>query len=316
MSGDTLKIELYGDMRIELGGRDLTGVLSKKSAGLIAYLMCTPSHQASKKTLRDLLWIDAGEKAAYNLRFNLWSIKKNIPEIDGQNFIITTGGICRINPDYPVEKTGLERLENVNDFSEEALADIIAKGKSLVFMEHFYLKGCDDFNDWLVLERNNRERRVINAFKKVADSFGEKGDYERALTILNKLVSLSPFEDDIHIRLMKIHQRMGNAGEAVREYNEYCGRLKKELSVVPSKELKESYADVLKCAQQEGAGVVRIEDKGYNSDFAAAAEMLKGILPGFESGITVEIDNWSSLDRPSQEFFEALVREKIITIGR
>ena len=86
--------------------------------------------------------------------------------------------------------------------------------------------------------------------------------------------------------------------------------------MVPSKELKESYADVLKCAQQEGAGVVRIEDKGYNSDFAAAAEMLKGILPGFESGITVEIDNWSSLDRPSQEFFEALVREKIITIGR
>ena len=82
MSTDTLKIELYGDMRIEFFGRDLIGVLSKKSVALIAYLMCAPSRQASKSTLKDLLWIDAGEKAAYNLRFNLWSIKKNIPEID------------------------------------------------------------------------------------------------------------------------------------------------------------------------------------------------------------------------------------------
>ena len=44
--------------------------------------------------------------------------------------------------------------------------------------------------------------------------------------------------------------------------------------------------------------------------------MLKGIFPGFEHGITVEIDNWNNLDQKSQELFEALVREKIITIGR
>ena len=67
---------------------------------------------------------------------------------------------------------------------------------------------------------------------------------------------------------MKIHQRMGNIGEAVREYNDYCSRLKKELSVGPSRELKESYTSILKWAQQEGAEVVRIKDKAYNSDFA------------------------------------------------
>lgn len=178
------------------------------------------------------------------------------------------------------------------------------------------MKRCDDFNDWLTLERNNRERRIINALKRVADSFEEKGEYKRALDILNKMVFLSPFEDDIHIRVMKIHQRMGNIGEAVREYNDYCSRLKKELSVGPSRELKESYTSILKWAQQEGAEVVRIKDKAYNSDFAAATEMLKGIFPGFEHGITVEIDNWNNLDQKSQELFEALVREKIITIRR
>lgn len=61
-------------------------------------------------------------------------------------------------------------------------------------MEHFYLKRCDDFNDWLTLERNNRERRIINALKRVA-VFLRKGEYKRALDILNKMVFLSPFED-------------------------------------------------------------------------------------------------------------------------
>ena len=84
--------------------------------------------QASKSTLKDPLWIDAGEKAAYNSsQVQSLEHQKNIPEIDGENFIITAGSTCRINPEYPVvRKTGLERLENVNDFSRD-LADIIEK---------------------------------------------------------------------------------------------------------------------------------------------------------------------------------------------
>ncbi len=147
----------------------------QKIGGAHSYLMCAPSRQTSKSTLKDLLWIDAGEKAAYNLRFNLWSIKKNIPEIDGENFIITAGSTCRINPEYPVEKTGLERLENVNDFSREDLADIIEKGSSLIFMGHFYLRRnvtiSTTGSPW---RENNRERRIINALKRVADSLRKK----------------------------------------------------------------------------------------------------------------------------------------------
>ncbi len=100
MSKDTLRIDLYGDVRIIFNDEDITQKFSKKSIGLIAYLLCTPSQQASKNTLKDLLWIDAGEKAAYNLRFNLWNIKKNIPEVGGENFIITSGNLCRINLPY------------------------------------------------------------------------------------------------------------------------------------------------------------------------------------------------------------------------
>lgn len=316
MDGRVLTVDFYGDMQIQMDGKELREVLSKKSVALISYLMAAPARQVSKNALKDLFWIDAGEKAAYNLRFNLWNIKKNIPEIDGENFILTAGGVCSINPAYPVKKTGLEKLENISDFDEEELEEIIGKGAGLEFMEHFYLKGCDEFNDWLTLERSNRERRIINAGKKAADCFEKKGEHKRALDLLKNVAFLSPYEDDIHTRIMNIHRAMGNFGEAAGEYRNYCQKLKKDLSVTPSREVKEVYSDILAASRLNGAETVRIRNLDYNSEYAAAAEMLRGLFPEFECGMTVEIDNWDNLDQKSKEFFEAMVREKIIIIGR
>ena len=296
MDGRVLTVDFYGDMQIQMDGKELREVLSKKSVALISYLMAAPARQVSKNALKDLFWIDAGEKAAYNLRFNLWNIKKNIPEIDGENFILTAGGVCSINPAYPVKKTGLEKLENISDFDEEELEEIIGKGAGL--------------------ERSNRERRIINAGKKAADCFEKKGEHKRALDLLKNVAFLSPYEDDIHTRIMNIHRAMGNFGEAAGEYRNYCQKLKKDLSVTPSREVKEVYSDILAASRLNGAETVRIRNLDYNSEYAAAAEMLRGLFPEFECGMTVEIDNWDNLDQKSKEFFEAMVREKIIIIGR
>lgn len=317
MGRDRLKIDIYGDIRIKFNDCDITQALSKKSIGIIVYLLCTQSQQASKNTLKDLFWIDAGEKAAYNLRFNLWNIRKYIPEVDGENFIITSGSACRINPSYPLEKDDLEKLEDIQEeIREEDLAEIAAKGSRLIFMEHFYLKDCDDFNDWLALERNNRERRVISALAKAEEFLEEKGDFQNALILLEKMMFLSPFEDDLHIKAIKIHEKMGNYGEAAREYKKYSSWLKKELGVSPSKNLRETYLSIAKKAQMDADGLIYIKDKVYDSDFAAAAEMIKDILSHFEKSIPVQIDNWNGLDEKSKELFETLAKEKIINIGR
>lgn len=317
MGKDVLKIDIYGDIRIQFNDRDITQVLSKKSIGMIAYLLCTPSMQASKNTLKDLFWIDAGEKAAYNLRFNLWNIKKYIPEVDGENFIITSGSNCRINPGYPFEKNDIEKFENIHDdIDSKDLEEIVANSSRLVFMEHFYLKDCDDFNDWLVLERNDRERKIIATLAKVEELLEKKGDFKNALIILEKMIFLSPFEDDLHIKLIQIHEKLGNYGEAARDYKKYSDWLRKELGVAPSRNLRETYLSIARKAQMDTDGIICIKDKVYDSDFAAVTDMLKSVLPEFNGGIPVKIDNWNNLDQKSRELFEILVKEKIITIGR
>lgn len=270
---------------------------------MIAYLLCAPSQQASKNTLKDLFWIDAGEKAAYNLRFNLWNIRKYIPEVDGENFIVTSGGTCRINPDYPVQKGDLEKLAGVRgELFGGDLIGLIETGSRLTFMEHFYLKDCDDFNDWLVLERNNREREIVVVLSNAEKYFEEQGEFHKALSILEKMTFLSPFEDDFHLRIMKIHEKLGNFGEAVREYKQYGDRLKKELGVAPSKSLRETYLSIAQSGEMDIDGIIHIKDNVYDSDFAAATEMLKEVFHNERDSVPVQIDNWNNLDPKSKEF--------------
>lgn len=314
MSKEILQISLYGDISIRLGERDIAGELSKKSVGLIAYLLCAPGRQVSKDTLRDLLWIDAGDKAAYNLRFNLWNIKKHIPQTCGQEFIINSGGMCGVNPAYPFERTDIEGISRGGGRHEAE--QILAAGNSLVFMEHFYIKNCDEFNDWLSLERTERERKVISLLSDAAGYFEEKGEFDRASELLKKIIFLSPFEDDFHIRLMKLYAAEQKFSEAISEYRGYTARLKKELGIAPSRDLREACRAIARVQTDAEARTINIKDKVYNSDYAAATEMFREILCDIGESITVHIENWNNLDGRSREFLDSLIRERIITIGR
>lgn len=314
---DILQIDLYDDIIIRFRGKDITPNLSKKSIGMIVYLLCMPYRQVSKSTLKDMFWTDSGENAAYNLRFNLWNIKKNIPEVNGENFIQTYGGVCRINPDYPLQKSGLDRVESLQgNITEEDLAPVMKSGNRMVFMEHFYLKDCDDFNDWLALERNNRERRIISVLSRAEQLFEEKKEYNTALEILERMVFLSPYEDDFYIKIMNIQAKQGNYSEAIKAYRRYSDYIRKELGVGPSKDMKEAYESISHRAEMEIGRFARIKDKAYTTDYAGVGELLRDILGGGHDNLFLQIDNWDGLDKKSKELIEALVKDKIITIGR
>ena len=282
---------------------------------MIAYLLNMPNFQASKDSLRDLFWIDAGEKAAYNLRFNLWNIKKYIPEVDGESFIITSGNACKINPKYPWDGSDLDKLEEIGgDRVEELLTKIAKDGTGIIFMEHFYLKDCDDFNDWVVLERSNKERQVLNSLQRVKNHYIQLEEVSKAIIILETMRFISPFEDDILIEEMELYIKLEKHSKAVSLYKTYISWLKKEMGIGPSKRLKETYQMVLQSGSYKADKIV-IEDKEYGCEYAAVVEMLKLLIPEFEKGINVQVDNWEGVDEKSKDFLETLSNNKVIVLG-
>ena len=86
------------------------------------------------------------------------------------------------------------------------------------------------------------------------------------------------------------------------------------MGISPSRKLRETYIKLIQENDLDNSKIV-IEDKVYESDYAAVTEMLKKNISNFGGSVSVQIDNWNNLDQKSREFFETLVKEKIIILG-
>jgi DNA-binding SARP family transcriptional activator len=183
-------------------------------------------------------------------------------------------------------------------------------------MEHFYLKDCNEFNDWLVVEQSDRKRMIMQMLSKIEEKLEEKGELRGALEILKKMSFLAPFEDDVHVRSINIYSRLGQHSDAVKEYSEYSKYLANELGLKPSGSVNKAYMNAVKKANQDRGEVIHIEDKQYDVNFAAAAEMMRELFLGGNDSVPIKVQNWDGIDKKSKELFEALAKAKIITIGK
>ena len=121
-----------------------------KAEGVLYYLLVKKI--AYKDELCNLLWSDFSEPLAQkNLRNAVYILRK----IFGDKFIINTKkNILQLNQDIKIE-TDLSFLSP--DYSIEDEQDII----NLIelykqdFLEHFNIKSCNNFYDWLLLNQES-----------------------------------------------------------------------------------------------------------------------------------------------------------------
>ena len=313
MENRKLRVDLYGNVRILFGDEDITGRISKKSMGVIAFLLSSPEEAVSKNTLKNLFWIDAGDKASYNLRFNLWNIKKCVPEIEGKTLILSDRTRCMINPEYPVEKGTLSRIyEGTSIDMEECLEEILKlKPTQLTYMENFALKDSDEFNDWLILERNRRERKLVQFLYSLADYLEERGRLQELLEILGRIAFLSPFEDDVCIRVMKTYYRQGNPGKALVEYRRYVSLLRKELGAGPSARVNMCRDMIAGERAEDNDDPMTVTLSPGSEDFSGALELLEAILANSDRRVRVCADK---TDRKSAELFERFEKTGLIEV--
>ena len=98
-----LTINMLGKGAIFHDGECISEKLSSKLVALICLLVLNKNRNMSKEKIISYLWPDSDDEAAKsNLRFNLWTIKKSIPQSgNGEDFIISGKDYCRINEKYP-----------------------------------------------------------------------------------------------------------------------------------------------------------------------------------------------------------------------
>lgn len=144
---------LLGRTRVLLDGAPVS-LPFKQAQALLYYLLV--EERASRFKLADLIWGDRGDerKIRSNMRNAVYVLRKAF----GADFLLETEkNVIEINPLYDVQ-VDLKRLMESEELPPE--------GYPGDFLEEFYLKDNEYFNEWVLTVRQSYNRRYLEQLKK------------------------------------------------------------------------------------------------------------------------------------------------------
>jgi SARP family transcriptional regulator, regulator of embCAB operon len=244
----TTRIQLCGQLAVELQGRELTPKLPGGQARvLFTYLTVTRALPSSRGRLIEALWPyhpPAGADSA------LSALLSRLRAVLGSGVLSGRSDIkLRLPPDAWID---LEAAEEAIHRAEAAVAQQDwprGWGPSLVAM--FTARRGFLPNDDLPWADQHRQRlgeihiAALECYTAVALGVGgsELAPGERSA---RELVLLAPYREHAHALLMQILAARGNGAEALRVYEHLRQRLRDELGATPAPELRELQEQLLR----------------------------------------------------------------------
>lgn len=242
-----LNMYFLGKSKIDYNGEPLEDKLGNKAIALLCLLVLKDKGYLSREKLVSYLWPDSSiEAARYNLRYNLWLIKKNIgTDEKGNNFLQIDNEFCSINKYYEFNCDIFQILKfkpSGNDTIEGLL-----KIKKLFrgdLLEGCFFKKCEELNDLIIYERINFERRKVKILKRLVDLYELEDNYECSIEVINEILETEPYDEEMILKLMDIYTLCGKRAAAINYYNNYSNGLAGSLGISPSDELKNKYNEI------------------------------------------------------------------------
>lgn len=237
-----LKISLLGKTKITYAGEELTGRLGTKAVAMIYLLIANKGRYVPKDKLMLYLWPESSQEAArYNLRYNLWNLKKMLPEVDGQTLILTDKDSCTLNDAYPMACD----LLIIKELQEEsANLEELIYAKSLFcgdIMEGWYLKNCSEFNELILFDRMICENRHTEILAALADRYEKIGELGKALEIRREQAVIEPENETLALHIMELYAENGNRAAAINYYRSFEASLWNSLKIAPDERLTAFY---------------------------------------------------------------------------
>ncbi len=246
-----LFFSLLGRLQIEhrqLGAITLT---NRKAIGLLAYLLIESDHEHSREFLLGLLWPDLPTAAAQNnLRVTWAHLQKALGtnNSDAQPHLIGNRLALRFNPlsDHELDVARFRALieacrthPHSDPYDCAECAARLTQALELVrgeFLEEFSLGDCEQFDDWLLIQRENFRLQVTSALEQLAAFHERAGQLAEAERSIRRLLEYDPLNESAYRQLMRVLGRADQRSAALDVY-ETCRRvLATELGLAPAVE--------------------------------------------------------------------------------
>lgn len=247
----TLKILLLGGFELRGGDEPLPLPATLKARSLLAYLVSSSrvhrDRVRPREVLADLFWPNRPRaKALHNLSTALWHIRRVLPPGD---YILADARTVWFNrgSEYWLDVEEFEKLANwetdrlvdwsrdlVTDLPMYQSANLPALREAVALYRGDFLEGF--YDDWCLEERYRLEGLYLETLERLVAAHEALDQSEEALRYAGLLLARDPFREDVHRTVIRLHVRLGNRAEAVRQARWCRSVLRAELGIEPQPE--------------------------------------------------------------------------------
>ncbi|MDI6840869.1 MAG: BTAD domain-containing putative transcriptional regulator [bacterium] len=252
-AGYDIKVSFFGGLEV-CNGQDEKLLIKWKSSkvkSLFAYLIMNKYKPIHKDKLIDLFWQGVSVRRAEsslwvalsNIRHNIKPKMRICPLVEYANYCY------QINPKYCIW-TDVDKFDNLLKESTELerIGEVTTAMDKLAQAVNLY-KGSylsDIYDDWVEEKRRWYEEKYRNSLKRLATYQGSFNNWVDSKNLLEKVLVLDEFDEDVYRSLMRCYAKLGNRKAIEHLYKRLKKTLSKELKTAPEPETTILYQKLIK----------------------------------------------------------------------
>lgn len=224
------RFHLFGPPNFETSAGSSVAIRSRKGVGLLACLALAEGKPVGRDQLCALLWSDRQTaQARASLRQLLVDLRHDFGHASDVFDIATDGAISCNGTAIVSDVAEFRRLRRADDRQTLERAFALRRGQ---FMEGPAPEDAA-FADWLEDNRRSLDNLWCEATARLLRVLEREADHKQSLEVAGRLLSVDPLCELAHQSVIRAHLAMNNRSFALRHYQEFRGKLDRELGVEP-----------------------------------------------------------------------------------
>ncbi|RIK44216.1 MAG: hypothetical protein DCC55_03230 [Chloroflexi bacterium] len=249
----TLRISLFGKLKIERGEHEAIKLEARRAQELLSYLLLYRERTHEREKLATLLWSNQStSRAKQYLRQTLWQVQSTLPSAaENQHLLLVIQDRIGINPqvrfwlDVAVFDQAYTCVEKIPGHTLE-YTQVETLRAALPLYKGDLLEGW--YEDWCLFERERYQNIYLAMLDKLLAYSEAHQEYEAGLAYGTQILHYDRARERTHRTLMRLHYRAGHRTAAIHQYESCVAALAEELDVGPAKSTIALYHQI--CADQ------------------------------------------------------------------
>jgi DNA-binding SARP family transcriptional activator len=239
----SLDFHCLGRFSVYLNGQCLDIGANRRAKSVLKYLVLHHAQPVSKEVLMDCFWPDASPEAARNsLNVAVYNLRQALRKSgDDVSYILFQDNTYLLNPaldvwfDFEVFTEHCQKARQLD--TEQNVLRAIQEYKTAESLYTGQLFEEDRYEDWPVSRRNYLQEIYLQVLERLSEYAFSEQAYAECINLCNNWLMIDPCCENAHMRIMQCHSRQGQHHLAVRQYQRCVDILKRELDLLPGKDI-------------------------------------------------------------------------------